>query len=128
MEEGDLPEPRSGDAGDRVLAGRMQLETLDAAVAVVAQGCRHPLHDCGASVADQFGEDPLMDDVRVETRLDGLEIASAPGVEMVEDRLHGCVAHRRLLGWAVPLRSSSIEHGLRSASEQKGPTVQHGVR
>jgi hypothetical protein len=38
-----------------------------------------------------------MDHIRVETRRDGVEVAQASGVEMVEDRLHGCVAHRHLL-------------------------------
>jgi hypothetical protein len=38
-----------------------------------------------------------MDDLGVETDGDGIEVVPAPGMKVVEDDLHGCIAHRHLL-------------------------------
>src|ERR1035437_117810 len=84
VEDRDLAEARAGDTDHAVLAARVQLQPLDAGV-VTGERIADPLQHRLAAVADKVGEDPLVPDVRIESGLDRVEIAPAPGMAMVED-------------------------------------------
>src|SRR5580700_948332 len=96
IQERDLAESRAGDAHDDAVARRMQLEALDAALPA-GERLLYPLQDRLSPVADKLGADALMHDIRVQAGGDGVDVAPASGVEVVENGLHRQVTHRLLL-------------------------------
>jgi len=56
-------------------------------------------------------------DLRIKPGRDGVEIVPPPGVEVVEDDFHGCVAHCHLPLAARAFSSTSIEDSHADASE-----------
>ena len=61
-----------GEADHDAVAGCVQLEPLEAGIAVLERAA-HPFHDRLAPVAHQLRHHPLMDDAGVEAGLDGIE-------------------------------------------------------
>src|SRR5579863_4600969 len=96
VKERDLPEARACDTDDHAVACRMELEPLDAAL-TAGERLLYPVQDRFSPLADKFGADALMHDIRVKAGGNGVDIAPASGVEVVENGLHRQVTHRLLL-------------------------------
>ena len=127
VQERDVPKPRPGDTHDHPLCLRMQFEAVDTALTLVERG-PHPLQHGLAPMAHELRPDALMDDLRIETGGERIGIAPPSGVEVVENDLHRLVAHRLLLWWRRLAWRRLVSGAVTNASEQKGPTVHHGVR
>ena len=126
VQKRDLAKSWPRDADHDALAGRVELEVLDAGIAAV-EGGAHAVNNRAPSVAQELGQNPLVDHVGIEAGGDGVDVSAAPGVEVVKDRRHRCVGHLDLLHHRLRLsRSTSIEPRRANESEQKGPTVHHG--